>query len=448
MKTVGEVMATDVVWVSPSARVKTAVILMKGHSIGALPVVHANDEVAGVVTYQNVLGQPPDAVLADVMTAEFTAIDPQMTVIDAAEMMSREQVEYLLVIEDNRLKGIVSHGDLLPELGKTFDPLTGLAWSDQFRIWAISALKRGQEISIIFFDLDAFGAFNKNYGHVVGDTVLKEVAEVFKNSIDWEREFACRYGGDEFVVVSIRNADDAIALADFIKGGISGIRIPDLPSGVSGTYGIAGGRRTNERREMHYAATIDDLVTRASKNCTLAKPKLAEQAKPEVAAEAIEAEPIEREVALGQPMAAAGGTRLKIHTINFTSSGTEATVGVTLTQQDREYSRDASGYLVEGSNMLRLVAEAAAGAASKALAPGHGVVVDEVLLQSGAKGEEIVTVVAAFVTPRYSTRTAGSAVIKRGDQFRAAAAAVLDAINRQIEITPRREADEDEPAEA
>lgn len=449
MKTVGEVMATDVVWVSPSARVKTAVILMKGHGIGALPVVHANDEVAGVVTYQNVLGQPADAALADIMSTEFTSIDPQMTVIDAAEVMGAEQVDYLLVIEDNRLKGIVTHGDLLPELGKTFDPLTGLAWSDQFRIWAIAALKRGQEISIIFFDLDAFGAFNKNYGHVVGDTVLKEVAEVFKNSIDWERDFACRYGGDEFVVVSIRNADDAIALADFIKEGISGIRIPDLPSGVSGSYGIAGGRRTNERREMHYAATIDDLVTRASKNCTLAKAARAKETAPEPTPEAEPVAPgaIEREAFAGQAIAAIGGARLKIQTISFTSKGSEATVGVTLSQEDREYSREASGYLVEGSNTLRLVAEAAAGAASKALAPGHGIVVDEVLLQSGAKGDQIVTVVAAFVTPRYSTRTAGSAVIKRGDQFRAAAAAVLAAINRQIEITPRREADEDETAE-
>lgn len=448
MKTVGEVMATDVVWVSPSARVKTAVILMKGHSIGALPVVHANDEVAGVVTYQNVLGQPPDAALADIMSQDFVAIDPQVTVIDAAEMMSREQVDYLLVLEDNRLKGIVSHSDLLPELGKTFDPLTGLAWSDQFRIWAISALKRGQEISIIFFDLDQFGAFNKNYGHVVGDTVLKEVAEVFKKSIDWERDFACRYGGDEFVVVSIRNADDAIALADSIKEGISGITIPDLPGGVSGSYGIAGGRRTNERREMHYAATIDDLVTRASKNCTLAKPARAAEAKPQAApqAEAAAPETIDR-AAYGQPIPAVGGPRLKIQTINFTSSGAEATVGVILTQDDREYSREASGYLVEGSNTLRLVAEAAAGAASKALSPGHGIVVDEVILQSGAKGDQIVTVVAAFVTPRYSTRTAGSAVIKRGDQFRAAAAAVLNAVNRQVEITPKREADEEEPAE-
>ena len=437
MKTVGEIMASDVVWVSPSARVKTAVILMKGHSIGALPVVHANDEVAGIVTYQDVLGQAPDTPIADVMATDCVSITADMTIIDAAELMSKSQVNYLLIIEENQLKGIVSHSDLLPELGKTFDPLTGLPWSDQFREWAIAALKRGQEISVIFFDLDKYGQFNKKHGHVVGDSVLKEVAAVFKQNTDAEKDFACRYGGDEFAVVSIRDADAAIELAETIKLGISRIHLAEVANGVSGSYGIFGGRRTNERREIHYAATIDDLVTHASKNCTLAKPERAEEAKARAAA-AAEPIDIEREaIAARQPIEAVSGTRLKIQSINFTSGETEATVGVTLGQDGREFSREASGYLVEGSNTLRLVAEATAGAASKALAPGHGVVVDEVLLQGGSRGEQIVTVVAAFVTPRYSTRCAGSAIIKRGDQFRAAAAAVLDAINRQIEIAPR-----------
>lgn len=439
MKTVSEVMATDVVWVSPSARVKTAVILMKGHNIGALPVVQTNEQVAGIVTYQDVLGQPADAVLGDVMTREFVSVGPLMTVLDAAEVMTETHAEHLLVMEDDRLKGIVSHADLLPELGKTFDPLTGLPWSDQFREWAISALKRGQEISIIFFDLDQFGMFNKTHGHVVGDNVLKEVAETFKKSTDAAKDFTCRYGGDEFVVVSVRNADDAIALADFIKQGISRISITDLPNGVSGSYGIAGGRRTNERREMHYAATIDDLVTRASKNCTLAKPAREEAPKPEAA----KAEPA---VLPGPVPQAAERARLKIQTINFSSSGTEATVAVILAHADQEYSRDATGYLVEGSNTLRLVAEAAAGAASQALAPEHGIVIEDVLLQNDSKGEQIVTVVATFITPRYSTRSAGSAVIKRGDQFRAAAAAVLDAVNRQMEIASGREDDEGKSA--
>lgn len=448
VKSVGEVMVSDVVWISPSARVKTAVILMKGHDIGALPVVHGDDEVAGVITYQDVLGQPSDAAIIDIMSRDFASVTSEMSIVDAAELMTQQHVHYLLIIEDGQLKGIVSHSDLLPELGKTYDPLTGLAWSDQFREWAINALKRGKEISIIFFDLDKFGIFNKQYGHVVGDTVLKEVAAVFKKSVDNKRDFICRYGGDEFVVVSVRNADAAVELADSIKQKISEIEIDAIPNGVSGSYGISGGRRTNERRDIHYAATIDDLVTRASKNCTLAKPTKAEETKSR-AAESAELKGMETGYVLAGPNARIGsGNRLKIQTINFTSGDFEANVAVTLTHDGKESTRQASGYLVEGSNMFRLVAEATAGAASKTLASGHGIVVDDVLLQSGSRGEQVVTVIASFVTPRYSTRCAGSAIIKRGDQFRAAAAAVLDAVNRQIEIAPMCDAEEEQPTQS
>lgn len=447
MKTVGEVMATDVVWVSPSARIKTAVILMKGHNIGALPVVQNNEQVLGIVTYQDVLGQPNEAPLADVMTRDFTAVSPSTSVLEAAEAMTEARCEHLLVMENNRLRGIISHANLLPELGKTFDPLTGLAWSDQFREWAIAALKRGQEISVIFFDLDKYGQFNKKHGHVVGDRVLIEVADVFKRSIETDRDFACRYGGDEFVVVSIRNRDDAIALAEQIKRGIAEIRITEVDNGVSGSYGIAGGRRTIERREIHFAATIDDLVTRASKNCIVSKPDREDEPRttapvPQqtVAAEAPAADA--PEPAPAAPERITKPARLKIQTVTFSTSGAEASVSVTLARGDEEYSRESSGYIVETTNMLRIVAEAAAGAASKALASEHGVVVEDVLLQTDVRGEPVVTAITAFITPRYTTRTAGSAVIRRGDQFRAAAAAVLASVNRQMEVAPVRDEEE------
>jgi len=429
-------MTTDVVWVSPSARIKTAVILMKGHHIGALPVVGASDEVMGIVTYQHILGEPQDTAVMDVMSRDYTPVEPEMSAYDAAEVMVGAKSDYLLVMDGPRLAGIISHGDLMPELGKTFDPLTGLAWADQFREWAMSALKGGHEISIIFFDLDKYGQFNKKWGHVVGDNVIKSVAEVIKNGTNSDSDFVCRYAGDEFAIVSTRNADEAQELAHFLKEGISRIKIQDVPESVSVSYGIFGGRRTKEREDIHYAATIDDLITRASKNCTLNKPHRVE--KPETAPAA---QPMAPREPISSPYLTPVGrsARLKIRTINFSSTGSEATVGVTLERSGRVYAREASGYVIEGTNMLRLVAEATASAASNALASEHGVVVDEVLLQTGMKGEQIVTVIAVFLTPRFTVRSSGSAIIKRGDQFRAAAAAVLNAINRQFEVSPLSE---------
>lgn len=54
--------------------------------------------------------------------------------------------------------------------------------------------------SILLIDLDHFKAVNDNYGHVRGDRVLEEVAEIIRENCR-EMDIPCRYGGDEFVVL-------------------------------------------------------------------------------------------------------------------------------------------------------------------------------------------------------------------------------------------------------
>lgn len=443
MKTVRDVMTSDVIWINPSAPVKSAVVLMgkTGHNIGALPVVGPDERLVGLLNYASVLGVPSDARVHEVMDTQFTTVDPDVSVHDAADLLREAGASHLLVIENDRLIGIVSPTDLITELGKNFDPLTNLPWQDAFRQWAVNALKRGMEISIILFDLDDFGKFNKKYGHVVGDRVLTQVADVLKSGTDSDLDMLCRYAGDEFGIASVRKADDAIALADKLKESISRIDIPEIPEGISGTYGHAGGRRTREREDTHYAATMDDLITRASKNCTASKPKRVEQqpaaAQPEVQAPAATAELSAHHAPIAPPSGAV--SRLKIQSISITTTETEATVAVTLARGAYQFARSASGYAVGGKNTLRLVAEAAAGAACKSMVPGHGIVVDEVIAQDTGKEEEVMTVVTTFISPRWSTRSVGSAVVKRGDRYRAVAAALLAAVNRQVESAPQME---------
>lgn len=421
MKTVRELMTTDVVWISPSARVKTAVILMKGHNVGALPVVQPDETVVGIVTQLDVLGEPPDTLVADVMQRDFVSVAPDTPAIEAAEKLSHARASLLVVVENDRLVGAVWGVDLIPELGKNFDPLTGLQWSDSFREWATAALKRGVEISVIFFDLDRFGEFNKNHGHVVGDNVIKEVAEVVKSGIDPAHDFACRYGGDEFVVVSSRKHDDAKSLADSIKEGIGRIRIPGVAEAVSGTYGIFGGRRTKEREDIHYVATIDDLITRASKNCTAAKPGRIEPEVPAALPAAV------------QPAPAAAPARLKIKNVTISTTETEVRAAVTLSRGDREHKGESSGVSSGGTAALRIVAEAAAKAARESVPEGHQVVVEDVSTHKSATDDEVVSVVTTFIGPRWEIRHVGSAVVRRGDHYRAAVAALLASVNRLLE---------------
>jgi len=423
-------MSPDVVWISPSARAKTAIILLKGHGIDALPVVYSHDAVVGMIYSSSLLGHDPEASVMDVMEKEYTAVPPDMPVFEAAEMMRREGKSHILVVEAGRLVGIVSRSDVIGELGKSYDTLTRLPWQDAFREWGIDALDRGHEISVILIDLDLFGRFNKKYGHVIGDNVLKAVAEVLRNETDPERDFLCRYAGDEFAVASYRKAAEAAEFSRRLVERIEAIQLPNLPERIRATYGMAGGRRAGGREQIHSAATLDDLITNASLNCTLSKPHRPEEAAAERGVSG------ERRAEAARP---AEPSRLKIQTIRLSTTASEATAEVILARGSEEFAHTASGYSSGGRNLLRLVAEATAASVSKSLAADHGVVIDDVTTFQAADEREVVTAIATFINPRGSTTHAGSAFVRRADPYRAAAAAVLAAVNRQLTTAPKAE---------
>lgn len=60
--------------------------------------------------------------------------------------------------------------------------------------------QREIDFSIAMIDVDDFKRINDIYGHLAGDTVLKNVASIIKRVL-FERDILCRYGGDEFVVL-------------------------------------------------------------------------------------------------------------------------------------------------------------------------------------------------------------------------------------------------------
>ncbi len=66
----------------------------------------------------------------------------------------------------------------------------------------IDRVKRyGGTFSIIFFDLDRFKEINDEYGHLVGDQVLKEIAQVVGNA-NRNADIFARYGGEEFIILT------------------------------------------------------------------------------------------------------------------------------------------------------------------------------------------------------------------------------------------------------
>ncbi len=87
------------------------------------------------------------------------------------------------------------------------DDLTGLLNRRQFTERLQAEWRRrvrfGDPIAVLMIDVDHFKRFNTEYGHLVGDEVLKQVADTLKSNLRSIDECA-RYGGEEFVVMLSR----------------------------------------------------------------------------------------------------------------------------------------------------------------------------------------------------------------------------------------------------
>ena len=84
------------------------------------------------------------------------------------------------------------------------DALTGLAnrhSMDEFlRLSQIAAMEKDEALSVFLIDIDHFKKFNDDYGHQVGDQVLRLVAKVLQEGVR-EVDLAARYGGEELIAV-------------------------------------------------------------------------------------------------------------------------------------------------------------------------------------------------------------------------------------------------------
>jgi diguanylate cyclase (GGDEF)-like protein len=90
------------------------------------------------------------------------------------------------------------------EMLSKHDPLTGLTNQREMRSMLqheLSRMKRREnDLSVVFLDIDKFKEINDKYGHLEGDNILKELGASINSSVR-EVDIACRYGGDEFVII-------------------------------------------------------------------------------------------------------------------------------------------------------------------------------------------------------------------------------------------------------
>ncbi|WP_187647685.1 GGDEF domain-containing protein [Nitrosophilus labii] len=122
------------------------------------------------------------------------------------------------------------------------DPLTGLYNRSYFFEYSRKSFKKakrkGENIVLIFLDLDNFKYVNDNYGHKRGDEVLKEVANILKN-IFREYDVIVRYGGDEFIIFAEFSSKDFGNIDNLLKFFKERVEEKFKKYTLSVSYGIA-----------------------------------------------------------------------------------------------------------------------------------------------------------------------------------------------------------------
>jgi CBS domain-containing protein len=118
-----DVMTPNPSCVSPEDSIQNAARIMRDMDTGAVPVVEDGRPV-GIVTDRDIVvrGVAEDGQLnrpvREIVTGSIVCASPDMSTREAADLMSEHQVRRLPVVENERLVGIVSIGDLAVKEGK------------------------------------------------------------------------------------------------------------------------------------------------------------------------------------------------------------------------------------------------------------------------------------------------------------------------------------------
>ena len=144
-----------------------------------------------------------------------------------------------------------------------FDQQLSLAWAMHERLDA--------DLAVAFMDIDCYKAYNDRYGHVEGDSVLRQVSEVIARHFSRDSDICARYGGEEFVVAaSLSNGIDPFLdrLAS-LQSSIESLGIPHEDSyaapHVTLSIGVSHGPPPAATRPEYAVKVADDAMYEAKR---------------------------------------------------------------------------------------------------------------------------------------------------------------------------------------
>ena len=128
---VRDVMNKNVVVAKPDITVKEAAGIMSQHHIGSL-VILKDKKIVGIITERNILiavAQGKDAELTtveEIMSKNVVTVAPDKTVEDAVNLMTEHKIKKLPVVEGDNLIGIITASDILVVEPKLIEGIANL----------------------------------------------------------------------------------------------------------------------------------------------------------------------------------------------------------------------------------------------------------------------------------------------------------------------------------
>jgi diguanylate cyclase (GGDEF)-like protein len=195
-----------------------------------------------------------------------------LTLATASPSAYGEEVRTSLQVMTNQLGTALLNARMVHRLEElaTTDGLTGLpnhrVFQEELDRQLAAATRFNNEMSIILCDVDHFKKVNDNYGHPVGDTVLRGLAETLRRNVVRDTDLPARYGGEEFAIVCAGTGiDGARQLAERIRKDLEGQTFHSDKGDLSVTISIGIATFPHHAREKAMLVERSDLALYAAK---------------------------------------------------------------------------------------------------------------------------------------------------------------------------------------
>ncbi len=225
------------------------------------------DPETATIPVMVILGRPPGEadmlklIESGVMDHIVKPLSPTLVVAKVKAVSERSRMQREL---KNKLRFALEYS--------AHDALTGLFnrryFERRLREESAHAKRHKRPFSIILIDLDHFKLVNDTYGHEDGDRVLCHLAELLGSALR-EDDLACRFGGEEFVILLRATAGPAArVVANRLRNEVATSPISLGPKDEQRHFTLSGGVASADERNSY---DVENIVDRADKALYRAK---------------------------------------------------------------------------------------------------------------------------------------------------------------------------------